>query len=58
MKERGLRISGMSWGVVASHADDLRGSSRAGTCDEPPRTSTWEGRGIEMDVPLTLGIKT
>ena len=58
MKGRGLRISGMSWGIVASHANDLRGSSRAGTCDEPPRTFTWEARAIEMDVRLILGIKT
>ena len=58
MKGRGLRISGMSWGIVASHADDLRGTSRAGTCDEPPRMSTWEARAIEMDVRLILGIKT
>ena len=58
MKGSGLCTSGMSWGIVASHADDLRGSSRAGTCDEPPRTSTWEARGIEMDVRLILGIKT
>ena len=48
----------MSWGIVASHANDLRGSSRAGTCDEPPRMYTWEARDIEMDVRLILGIKT
>ena len=58
MKGSGLCTSGMSWGIVASHANDLRGSSRAGTCDEPPRTSTWEARDIEMDVHLILGIKT
>ena len=58
MKGSGLCTSGMSWGIVASHANDLRGSSRAGTCDEPPRTSTWEARDIEMDVRLILGIKT
>ena len=58
MKGSGLCTSGMSWGIVASHANDLRGSSRAGTCDEPPRTSTWEARAIEMDVRLILGIKT
>ena len=48
----------MSWGIVASHADDLRGSSRAGTCDEPQERLRWEARGIEMDVRLILGIKT
>ena len=58
MKGSGLCTSGMSWGIVASHANDLRGSSRAGTCDEPPRMSTREARGIEMDVRLILGIKT
>lgn len=58
MKGSGLCTSGMSWGIVASHANDLRGSSRAGTCDEPPRMSTREARAIEMDVRLILGIKT
>ena len=58
MKGSGLCTSGMSWGIVASHANDLRGTSRAGTCDEPPRTSTWEASDIEMDVRLILGIKT
>ena len=58
MKGSGLCTSGMSWGIVASHANDLRGTSRAGTCDEPPRMSTWEARDIEMDVRLILGIKT
>ena len=32
----------MSSTLLASHADVLTGSSRAGTCDEPLRISAWE----------------
>ena len=38
-------------GMLASHADVLRGSSRvprgAGTRDEPLRTSAWEATGMQ-----------